>query len=61
MNKTLEKPKHLMDKHLDSKKMSIKTPIGTIESDSGNHTLDVMSIAIIICVFIFMKKFYEAT
>ena len=29
---------------LTSKKMSLETPIGTLESDSGNHYIDVISI-----------------
>ena len=51
------KPMSIVERKPEPKKFKV----GPIESDSGNHTLDVMSIAIIICVFIFMKKFYEAT
>ena len=37
------KPKPIMARQdtLESKKMSIETPMGTLESDSGNHYLDV--------------------
>ena len=31
------KPINTLDTTLQSKKMSLETPIGTIESDSGNH------------------------
>ena len=37
-------------------RMKIETPIGSIESDSGNHSIDVLSVAlIIVCVLIFKK------
>ena len=56
------KPKPIFrDTTLQSKKMSIETPLGKIESDSGNHLIDVGSIVFVICFVYFMKKFYEAT
>jgi hypothetical protein len=56
------KPKHIFkDTTLQSKKMSIETPLGKIESDSGNHLLDVGSIVFVICFVYCIKKFYEAT
>jgi hypothetical protein len=39
--------------------MSIETPIGTIESDSGNHILDVLSIIIIIGTIYLGKKLID--
>ena len=42
---------------LQSKKMSIETPLGTIESDSGNHYVDLASIIIIIIVFFIGRKY----
>ena len=40
----------------ETKKIKIETPIGSIESDSGNHSIDVLSVAlIIVCVLIFKK------
>tara|TARA_R110002012_G_scaffold59266_1_gene154735 strand:+ start:422 stop:631 length:210 start_codon:yes stop_codon:yes gene_type:complete len=52
------KPKHLhqIDTTLQSKKMSIETPLGTIESDSGNHYLDVASIIFVIGVMYIGKR-----
>ena len=44
---------------LMSKKMSIETPIGTIESDSGNHYLDVLSIIVVIGVMYVGKKMVD--
>ena len=38
------KPINTLDTTLQSKKMSIETPIGSLESDSGSHLLDVSSI-----------------
>ena len=47
-------PKHLRNSEIDttlqSKKMSIETPIGKLESDSGNHYLDMFSIVVVIAV-----------
>ena len=44
------KPINTLDTTLQSKKMSLETPIGTIESDSGNHYLDLLSIIVVIAV-----------
>mgnify|MGYP003133503623 CR=1 FL=1 len=44
---------------LQSKKMSIETPLGTIESDSGNHYLDVASVIFVIAVLYIGKKILD--
>ena len=44
---------------LMSKKMSLETPIGTIESDSGNHYIDVISIIGVIAVLYIGKKLVD--
>tara|TARA_Y100000593_G_C4311024_1_gene338342 strand:- start:1736 stop:1930 length:195 start_codon:yes stop_codon:yes gene_type:complete len=44
------------DTTLQSKKMSIETPLGKIESDSGNHYLDVASIIFVIGVMYIGKR-----
>ena len=36
-------------------KISIETPYGTIESDSGNHFVDVATILVIFSFCIFLK------
>ena len=36
-------------------KISIETPYGTIESDSGNHFIDVATILVIISFCVFLK------
>ena len=34
----------------------IETPIGSVESDSGNHLVDIASIIVVIVVFFVIKK-----
>ena len=53
------KPINTLDTTLQSKKMSIETPIGTIESDSGNHYLDILSIIVVIGVLYTGKKIID--
>ena len=53
------KPINKPDTTLQSKKMSLETPIGTIESDSGNHYLDILSIIIVITVLYVGKKLVD--
>ncbi len=36
-------------------KISIETPYGTIESDSGNHLIDVATILVILSFCVFLK------
>ena len=38
------------------KRLKIETPIGSVESDSGNHAIDIFSIALIICLVFIGKK-----
>tara|TARA_R110000824_G_scaffold140133_1_gene305701 strand:+ start:962 stop:1156 length:195 start_codon:yes stop_codon:yes gene_type:complete len=53
------KPINTLDTTLTAKKMSIETPIGTLESDSGNHYLDVISIIFVIAVLYVGKKMID--
>ena len=46
----------LMEQPPMYKKMSIETPIGTLESDSGNHMIDVITIVGVISVLYIGKK-----
>ena len=40
----------------ETKKIKIETPIGSIESDSGSHFVDIASVMlIIVCVLMFKK------
>ena len=34
----------------------IETPIGSVESDSGNHLVDIASVGIVIIVGVFIYK-----
>ena len=36
----------------------IETPLGNIESDSGNHFIDVLTILVIVIVIGMFKKLY---
>ena len=53
------KPINTLDTTLQSKKMSIETPIGKIESDSGNHYLDIISIIVVIAALYTGKKLVD--
>ena len=39
-------------------RMKIETPIGSIESDSGSHLVDVISVAGIIVIYFIMKRLF---
>jgi len=40
----------------ETKKIRIETPVGSIESDSGSHFVDIASVMLIIlCVLMFKK------
>ena len=55
------KPKPIMQDTLVSKKVRIETPIGNIESDSGNHLVDVSTVIIVMLIFFLMRKFFKLT
>ena len=57
--KSIRKEEILVDTTLQSKKMSLETPIGTIESDSGNHYLDIFSIILVIGILYIGKKIVD--
>ena len=38
------------------RKIKIETPIGSVESDSGNHLVDVVTVVGIILVFFVFKR-----
>ena len=42
-----------------TKRIKLETPIGSIESDSGNHLVDVASIVFIIAILIIFKKIWK--
>ena len=41
------------------KRLKIETPLGSIESDSGNHTLDILTIVGVIAVLYVGKKLVD--
>jgi hypothetical protein len=46
----------LMEQQPKAKSIKIETPIGTVESDSGNHMIDVVTIIGLIAVLYIGKK-----
>ena len=46
---------------LQAKKVRIETPMGAIESDSGNHLVDIGTILLIMVAFFAMKRFFKTT
>tara|TARA_X000001388_G_scaffold73402_1_gene65073 strand:- start:732 stop:875 length:144 start_codon:yes stop_codon:yes gene_type:complete len=42
-----------------TKQFKIETPIGSVESDSGNHIVDVISVAFIVIVAVIFKKLWN--
>ena len=54
------KPKPIgVDTTLQAKKMSFETPMGKIESDSGNHLIDIGCIIVVILILYTCKKFID--
>ena len=53
------KPIMAMQDTLQSKKMSIETPIGKLESASGNHLIDVTSLVLVIVLLYVGKKLVD--
>ncbi len=39
-----------------TKRVKIETPIGSIESDSGNHFIDVITVIGVIVLYLIVKK-----
>ena len=42
-----------------TKKVRIETPIGAIESDSGNHLMDIGTVLMLLMVLYFVVKFIK--
>ena len=57
--KSIRREETGVDTTLQSKKMSIETPIGKLESDSGNHLIDVTSIVLVIGLLYVGKKLVD--
>ena len=57
--KSIRREETGVDTTLQSKKMSIETPIGKLESDSGNHLIDVTSIVLVIVLLYVGKKLVD--
>ena len=44
---------------LEVKKVMIETPIGNIESDSGNHAVDVLTVLLVIFTLYALKRLFK--
>tara|TARA_R110002012_G_scaffold78323_7_gene199622 strand:+ start:1383 stop:1526 length:144 start_codon:yes stop_codon:yes gene_type:complete len=42
-----------------TERFKIETPIGSVESDSGNHFVDIASVMLIIVCVIMFKKIWK--
>jgi hypothetical protein len=42
-----------------TQRVKIETPIGSIESDSGNHLVDISTVLIVIVFILLLKKVME--
>ena len=49
----------LIEQPPKTKSIKIETPIGGIESDSGNHLVDIGTVLIVIILFFVMRKFFK--
>ncbi len=51
-----EKKKRRMEERSKIEAFRIETPMGALESDSGNHMVDVMSVLIAVAMIMILKK-----
>ena len=42
-----------------TKRVKLETPIGSIESDSGNHLIDLISVLFIIVIVLLFKNLWN--
>tara|TARA_R100000781_G_C3982171_1_gene93935 strand:+ start:183 stop:329 length:147 start_codon:yes stop_codon:yes gene_type:complete len=42
-----------------TKRVKLETPIGSIESDSGNHLVDLISVLFIVIIVLLFKKLWS--
>ena len=44
-----------------TKSVKLETPIGSIESDSGNHLIDIVTVVVVISLYLIIKKVFYKT
>ena len=44
-----------------TKSVKLETPIGSIESDSGSHLIDIATIVVVISFYLIIKKVFYKT
>lgn len=47
-----------MEERVKVESVRVETPFGTIESDSGNHMADVLTITVILIILYLFKRMY---
>ena len=52
-------PAPIMEQQKQTKSIKVSTPIGDIESDSGNHLVDIGTVIILIALFFVAQKFFR--
>jgi len=53
---TLKKKKKRMEERSKLESFRVETPMGALESDSGNHMVDVVSVVGVIILIMILKK-----
>ena len=51
----------LIEQRPQAKSFKIETPVGTVESDSGNHLIDIGTVLIVILGFFMIRKLFKVT
>ena len=49
----------MIEQRPEPKSFKVETPIGSLESDSGNHIIDVLSIILVVVVLYYGKKLVD--
>ena len=44
----------------ETKKIKLETPVGSVESDSGNHFIDIASVLFILVFILLFKKLWNS-
>jgi hypothetical protein len=44
-----------------AKSFKVETPIGSLESDSGNHLVDVGTVLVVVIILFAIRKFFQTT
>jgi len=56
LSSTLKKKKRSVEERSKLESFRVETPMGALESDSGNHMVDVVSVVGVIILIMILKK-----